>query len=441
MTAFSIGKEKEMQRIKSLSHPLAFVAALVLSVVGSGNPLSAATLCVNPGGTNGCFAKIGAAAAAASPNDTVRVLPGTYAEDVVIGKPLSLVGAGRSTTIIDAAGLSNGVYINGRDNAGLNNVVVTGFEIKNANFEGILITNASTVTVWNNHVFNNDKSLDPTVPTCPGIPSFETGEDFDCGEGIHLLGVDHSIVTNNLVENNSGGILLSDDTGKTHDNLVSGNSVRDDPFDCGITMASHAPAPGSQDPHWGVVHNTIAGNMSFHNGTEVPGAGAGVGLFSDGSGPGLMSSNVVINNDIRNNGLPGVAFHSHAPGDTFADNMIVSNQISANKADEGDTTTPGPTGINVNSGFGMSPISGTIIAQNTIDQEAVAVAINTPVQVSVNLNNFVAPTVGVDNLGTGTVNALENWWACTGGPAGGSGCAGVAGPGILFAPWLGAPFK
>jgi hypothetical protein len=39
-------------------------------------------------------------------------------------------------------GLSNGLYIDGIDHAGLSKVVVTGFTIKNANFEGILVTNA-----------------------------------------------------------------------------------------------------------------------------------------------------------------------------------------------------------------------------------------------------------------------------------------------------------
>jgi hypothetical protein len=366
-----------MQRAKYLSPTPVLVAALIFgSILGTGN-LFAATLCVNPGGTGGCFSTISAAVAAASPNDTVKVAAGTYTEDVVIGKTLSLVGASRSTTIIDATGLSNGVYIDGLDNAGLSNVVVTGFTVENANFEGILVTNASNVTVWGNIVANNDKSLEPAIPACPGIPAFETGEAFDCGEGVHLLGVDHSIVANNLVENNAGGILLSDDTGQTHDNLVTGNVSRNNPFDCGIVMASHAPAPGSTAPHHGVVHNTIADNESIHNGFQVPGAGAGAGLSADGSGPGLISGNVVIHNKLINNGIPGVAFHSHAPGDTFADNMIVANQISGNGADLFDTATPGPTGINVNSGFGFSPIAGTLISQNVIDHEAFEVALKT----------------------------------------------------------------
>jgi Right handed beta helix region len=431
-----------MQRIKHLYPSPVLVAALIFgSILGTGNLLFAATLCVNPGGTGGCFSMISAAVAAASPNDTVKVAAGTYAEDVVIGKAISLVGASRSTTIIDATGLSNGVYIDGLDNKGLTNVVVTGFKVENANFEGILVTNASGVTVWDNIVVHNDKSLEPSIPACPGQPSFETGEDFDCGEGIHLLGTDHSIVANNLVENNAGGILLSDDTGQTHDNLVTGNVSRNNPFDCGIVMASHAPSPGSTARHLGVVHNTIADNQSIHNGFQVPGAGAGVGLFADGSGPGLISGNVVINNELLNNGIPGVAFHSHAPGDTFADNMIVANQISGNAADLFDTATPGPTGINVNSGFGFSPITGTLIVQNVIDHEAFEVALNTPAQVDIHLNNFLDDTVGVDNLGTGTANATENWWACPSGPGGAEECANVGGPGVLFAPWLRAPFK
>jgi len=418
--------------IRSLAATVVFCVGLVAAFA---NPAGATTWCVNQGGTHGCLATIGSAVAAAMPNDTINVAPGIYKEDVIIGKPLSLVGTGSSRTVIDATGLSNGIFVDGIDNSGLRNVVVTGFTVKNANFEGILVANASDVTISNNSVMYNDKSLQPAVESCPGQPAFETGEDFDCGEGIHLLGADHSIVANNLVANNSGGILLSDDTAAVQSNLVIGNIVHDNPFDCGIVMASHAPAPGSGATHNGVVHNTIANNQSFHNGTQVPGAGAGIGFFSDGSGPGIVAGNVAINNVLRNNGLPGVAFHTHAPGDTFANNVIAGNQISGNSADLDDTATPGPTGINVNSGFGGSLISGTVISQNVISQEAYDLFINTPAQVDAHLNSFVGHNaVGVDNSSGNAVNATENWWGCFGGP-GAQGCSAVEGS-VLFNPWL-----
>ena len=177
---------------------------------------SAATLCVNPGGTGGCSATIGAAVTAAAPNDTITVAKGTYREDVVISKPLSLIGAGSQNTTIDATGLSNGINIDGHNHPGLSHVSVSGFTVQNANFEGILLTDSSFITVDNNHVTGNDKSLSFTAsgPTCPGLPPyFIAFQGFDCGEGIHLSGADHSTIANNLVDKNAGGILVSDDTG------------------------------------------------------------------------------------------------------------------------------------------------------------------------------------------------------------------------------------
>jgi nitrous oxidase accessory protein NosD len=126
----------------------ALLITLGTTLVGTSQSAAAATLCVNPGGTGGCFSKITDAVAAAKQHDVIRVAAGTYAEDVVIGKPLSLVGANPNTTIIDAPSLSNALYVNGLDNAKVSGVVVQGFTAENANFEGILITNASNITVW-----------------------------------------------------------------------------------------------------------------------------------------------------------------------------------------------------------------------------------------------------------------------------------------------------
>jgi len=430
-----------MHRHKYAGLAAALFAVMTLGSVWSGpqGQLFAATLCVNPGGTGGCFAKIGDAVAAAAKNDTIQVAAGVYAEDVVIGKPLSLVGAGRSSTIINAKGLANGVYVDGLDNRGLTNVVVFGFTVTNANFEGILVTNASYVTIASNRIVGNDQSLDIQNVTCPGIPSFETAEGFDCGEGVHLIGVHHSTVSGNVAVNNAGGILLSDDTGPTHHNLITRNVVSNNPYDCGITLASHPPAsnPATGKP-LGVYNNTIADNLSSKNGLAVGGAGAGVGIFD--SVPGAANyGNVVIHNRLTDNGLPGVAMHSHAPGQNLNNNVIVGNTISGNGADTGDTATPGKTGINVNNGFGGSAVAGTVISQNVITNEDVDVAVKSAASVDVNLNQLLGSGIGVDNLGKAPVQATENWWGCAAGP-GGAGCTTVSGPKVAFTPWLIAPF-
>ena len=422
-----------MVTIKSIRcHNILMIAIATATAI----PAVAASHCVSPHGRAGCFASINAAVNAAAPNDVIQVFPGRYAEDVVIGKPLSLVGSGRESTIINASGMANGINIDGLDNSGLGNVQVRGFTVENAKFEGIVATNARDITLSDNRVVHNDKAL--TAGTCPGIPAWETAEGFDCGEGVHLSGVFSSVLSGNEVNENAGGILLSDDTGATHDNVLSGNDVERNSLDCGITLASHPPAPvsGSATP-LGVFHNTVFGNESSENGLAETGEGAGVGIFT--SVPGAQAyDNVVTLNRLVGNGLPGVSLHSHTPGQVITGNVIVGNYIARNHADTADATTPGTTGINI---FGVSPADGTIVSQNTIEDEAFDVVVNTPAQVDVHLNNFHPRSVSVANIGPGSANAAENWWGCPAGPMAKHDCATVSGANVLFDPWLTRPSR
>jgi parallel beta-helix repeat protein len=386
----------------------------------TGLPAGAAVLCVNASGTGGCQKTISAAVAAASAGDIINVAPGTYKETVTVDKPVSLIGTDSSKTIIDATGQTNGIFINGIDNANLAGVVISGFTVQNSIYEGILIANVSNVTVTSNVVNGNNRGLKvgAGAPSCPGIPSFETNEDFDCGEGIHLTGVHHSAILNNTVSNNSGGILISDDTGATHDNIIAGNAVLDNQFDCGITVASHVPAAftGSKTP-FGIFNNAIVGNESSRNG--VKGEGAGVGLFA--SAPGTATyANLVVNNLLTGNGMPGVAMHGHTPGQKLDGNVIIGNMISGNAGDRDDAATPGTAGINLMS---VTPVTGLLVLGNTIDHEAIGVAANVTGDVRVHRNSF-STRYGVYNLGAGPVNADGNWWGCAGGPTGLSVLAG-----------------
>jgi hypothetical protein len=422
----------------------------LLSLFGASTLAAAATLCVNPGGTSGCKSSISAAVAAASSGDTIKVAYGIYKEQVVITKALSLVAMDRKRPVIDATGMPNGIFINGMwaaPSVGVFNVLVSGFNIRNAKFEGMLIANASDVTIVGNHVHDNNKALDIAAGTCPGTPAFETNEDLDCGEGIHLIAVNHSSLVRNESDHNSGGILISDETGPTYNNLVSENFVHDNPFDCGITMASHGPATSvipSAKVSFGIVRTTVANNEVIRNGFQVPGAGAGVGIFAPFPGT-IAASNVVIGNDLRDNGLPGVTMHNHAwspapaPPVNMNDNQIIENHISGNGKDTADAATSGPTGINI---FSVAQVTGTIIAKNSFDDEEIDIAFNVPAgHINAHLNNFGDKGIGVDNIGAGRVNATYNWWNCAAGPAGGNKCATVTGSQVFFTPWLTSPFQ
>lgn len=433
---------------RTLRFRAARLAAVTALALAGAVTLSAATLCVSKEKKSSCYQTIGAAVAAASPGDVIQVMQGTYAEQVTITQPLSLVASAGRQPVIDATGLANGIFVNGMSAApsiGVANVVISGFAVRNANFEGILVANAANVTLVGNHVSDNNLALDIADGACPGInTAFETNEGDDCGEGVHLMGTEHSSVVRNEIDHNSGGLLITDETGPNRDNLISGNFVHDNPFDCGITLASHGPAtaliPTAGLPY-GVRHITVAHNLSEHNGYQVPGAGAGIGIFAPFPGT-TDADNVVIGNDLRNNGLPGVTMHNHAsapapaPPVNMNGNVVVQNHFSGNGMDTEDAATSGPTGVNI---FSTAPVYGTIVSQNDFDDESIDFAYNAPAgQAVAHFNDFSSGT-GVDQIGAAGVDATENWWHCPSGPGSGH-CANAIGANVNTTPWLVFPF-
>ena len=121
----------------------------------------------------------------------------------------------------------------------------SGFTVTHAQGEGILAAglggDLSGISISHNAVVHND--LGGGVP--PASTYFECAAEGqvpgDCGEGVHFVGVAYSQITRNYIADNSGGVLLSDDTGPTHNNLVADNVVTGNSSDCGITVPGHNP--------------------------------------------------------------------------------------------------------------------------------------------------------------------------------------------------------
>ncbi|HEY7433360.1 MAG TPA: NosD domain-containing protein [Streptosporangiaceae bacterium] len=350
---------------------------------------------------------ISGALKAAPPRSTVVVCRGTYHEQVAITKPVSLRG---KHAVIDQKGVTPS-YVADVPGIGKlpifagvvivsSHVSVRGFVVRNALGEGILAAGLDGtihgVAIRHNAVLHND--LGGGVP--PASDYFECQPagpiPGDCGEGVHFIAVAYSTVSGNLVAHNSGGILLTDETGPTHDNVIANNTVTRNDDDCGITVPGHNPnalsASGKRQPKVaGVYRNLIVHNRVVNNGTK--GEGAGV-LFANAQAGTASYDNVVLGNYIAGNGLPGVTMHAHtlAPGqfEDLSGNKVIGNAIGKNNLIgdplDGSIADPVTTGVLVFSGG--TPVH-VVVAANRIFDNQIGIWLSKPVHAAgLHTNHF-----------------------------------------------------
>ena len=163
----------------------------------------------------------------------------------------------------------------------------------------------------------------------------------DCGEGVHFTAVAYSAITGSLIADNAGGVLLSDDTGPTHHNLVARQCRHRHSTDCGITVPGHtrqrSTPRASRSRRWRAsTDNVIRGNTVTNNGLK--GEGAGV-LFAN-----AMAGTPRRATWSRTTTSPGTGClrddtaHTIKPGqfEDLGGNNVISNYIGKNNLD-GDT--------------------------------------------------------------------------------------------------------
>jgi parallel beta-helix repeat protein len=340
--------------------------------------------------SHAAYTSVTDAAAAARQGGTVVVCPGRYREDVQILTKRVIV-TGQPGAIIDASGKINGVLVR------VSGSTVRGLTVVNATGEGILVESANHVTIEQNVVTHNDLGGQPhpvktSYPECQaqgGIPG-------DCGEGIHLMGSSFSTVRDNISIGNTGGILLSDETGPTAHNRIASNVVANNLYDCGITVVGHNPkaAPGGKPAPKtaGVYANLITGNQISGNG--IKGGGAGV-VLATGLPGGAVYDNTVSDNTINGNGMSGVTVHSHVPGQFLNGNVITGNQIGMNNLNGDSDFAPHvdkqTTGVLVGT---AKPLAITV-SDNLIVSDHFGIWTTGPVTLHQSHNTFDGVTVGV----------------------------------------------
>jgi hypothetical protein len=182
--------------------------------------------------------------------------------------------------------------------------------------------------------------------------------------------VSYSLVMSNQVYGNTGGILLTDETGPTAYNTISDNRVTSNLYDCGITLAGHnGNAVSSGGASAGVYGNTIKDNTVNGNGTK--GEGGGI-LMATGVPGGGVWGNLVEGNTAKHNGLAGVVIHAHAPGEDLNSNRIKSNVLSHNgladksEAEFGENNGHRNVTVDILVGSDVVKLKGIVVKGNTL---------------------------------------------------------------------------
>ena len=143
-------------------------------------PAGGSIIIVDQGG-GGNYATIQEAVDAAIPGDTITVWAGYYAENVNIGKPITLTGNGTGNTTIDGGGVQSILRVAADD------VDINGFNLTNSGPGG---TDAG-ITLWMvNRTLVNDCLLEGN------------------SNGVYLFLADFNVVENSTFVNNSQGVNL-----------------------------------------------------------------------------------------------------------------------------------------------------------------------------------------------------------------------------------------
>jgi len=189
-----------------LKNIILFICLVVLITSSA----TAATLEVGQGKT---YSTIQSAIDAAKTGDTIIVSEGIYIENPVINtNGISIIGNNKENTIIDGNNKSSGIRIDE-----VNNVVISGFTIKNSGgggseVAGVTIYKGNGNTVSNLNVINNYVGISLYQASNGNTVS---GNIVDSnfgklGYGIYLHTSNDNKIFNNNIKNNKVGIYLYD---------------------------------------------------------------------------------------------------------------------------------------------------------------------------------------------------------------------------------------
>ena len=385
-----------------------------------------------------------------SSGGTVHVAAGTYVENVVVGNAMTIIGAGQASTIVEpvtsnpnCGGAGGGSLCAGGSNVFLvqaDNVTVTGLTI-----DGDNPALTSTVTVAGANIdARNGIITNHTLGLFNGLDVHDVTV-----RNIYLRGIyasssgtfnfHNDTVTNVQADLASVAMFAYGGPGTMAHNTVSGandaisaNNSKGIAFIDNVVTDSQSGVHTDNTGNGGGVADVIAGNT-----VSCSAGGYGVWVYVPYIAP------TVHDNSVTNCYVGLGAF-----GGAFAPSPTVTTTFSNNRVDGGGAA--GSVGVLVQTGtfgYGNTNVAATFV-HNTIVHNATGVQVDEsldpyyggPAQplasatIALHYNVIAGnSTIGLTTNSVGQVDAINNWWGCSGGP--GAGCNGVS-SNVDASPWL-----
>jgi parallel beta-helix repeat protein len=285
----------------------------------------------------------------APPNATVKVQAGAYAENLMITKPVRLVGKNVVLTLsptptfnfCSGPGFITGICVMGDVeffpeapaivHHYLTGVSISGFRMSGFSGDGINALGTDGLTLKDDESdHNSGNGVFLFLSKNPTIRHSELHDNVINGMGIFIGPESNATIEQNRIYNNQAtGIFLNNTVGATiRRNDISGNCV-------GVVIAYLGGPEQSSGAH--ITRNLIHGNNGFCPAGQATPPLSGVGILLAGTHAAVVEENVI--NGHRNNpaAVPGggivVVDSSIAGGEAPSDNQVNDNRLTDNQPD------------------------------------------------------------------------------------------------------------